>query len=181
MRKTNTKLWNTLTKELSDFEISAGWFENSRYDDKTPIAGVAAVQNYGARIKASDKYKKYLHAIGIHLKKSKAEFIIPPRPFMDKAQARLDSQEGTEKIMLEVLRVFEGKQTMEKAAHRLGLWAQSVIQEELKAMNSPALSSMTIELRNNEYVSKSKNRSTQPLNSTGLMFESVENKVTMKK
>ena len=38
MRKKNVKLWNNLTKQLKDFEISAGWFENSRYDDNTPIA-----------------------------------------------------------------------------------------------------------------------------------------------
>ena len=63
MRKKNVKLWNNLTKQLKDFDIRAGWFENSRYDDNTPIAGIAAIQNYGAHIRVSEKYKKYLHYI----------------------------------------------------------------------------------------------------------------------
>lgn len=180
MRKKNVKLWNNLTKQLKDFDIQAGWFENSRYKDNTPIAGVAAIQNYGAHIRVSEKYKKYLHYIGIHLKKDKGEFIIPPRPFMDNARARVEGQEGKKKLLQEFLLVFEGKQTMEQAAKHLGLWLQGVIQEEIKKIQYPALSGMTIEMRNKKYISKSKNKSTKPLRSTGLMFETVQNKVTMK-
>ena len=180
MRKKNVKLWNNLTKKLKDFEIQAGWFSESRYDDNTPIAGIAAVQNYGAHIRAAKEFKNFLHYIGIHLKKDTKEFIIPPRPFMDNAKKRINGQEGREILMQEFLRVFEGRQTMEQAAKRIGLWCQRVIQEEIRKIKSPALSSMTIEMRNNEYASESKSKSTKPLNSTGLMLETVQSKVTMK-
>ena len=166
-----------MTKNLKDFEIRAGWFENSRYDAKTPIAGVAAVQNYGAHVRVAEKFKKYLHYIGVHLKKDTKEFVIPPRPFMDNAKERLNSQEGKEILHQELLRVFEGKQTTEQAANRIGLWLQGVIQEELKNIQSPALSEMTVAMRNNKYESKSKRKSTKPLNSTGLMFETVQSRV----
>ena len=180
MRTKNVKLWNHINANLKDFEIRAGWFENSLYDDNTPIAGIAAIQNYGAHIKAAEKFKNYLHAIGIHLKKDKGEFIIPPRPFMDNARKRVEGQEGKEMLMQEVLRVFEGRQTMEQAAKRLGLWCQGVIQEELRKIETPELSEATIKLRNAKYVSKSKRKSTKPLVATGLMLETVQSKVTMK-
>ena len=62
MRKKNVKLWNHLTTQLKDFKITAGWFENTRYDAETPVAGIAAVQNYGAHIQqtVTPKQRKYL-------------------------------------------------------------------------------------------------------------------------
>ena len=179
-RKSNEKLWNHLINELDDFQVQAGWFEESRYDSDTPIAYVAAIQNFGARVRTADSFKKYLHVIGIHLRKDKTEFIIPPRPFMDNAKRRVESDEGKQIILQELLKVFAGKQTMEKALNRMGLWLQGVIQEEIKAINSPKLSGMTVEMRDMSYTSESANKSTKPLNSTGLMFSSVQYKAEKK-
>ena len=179
-RKSNEKLWNHLINELDDFQVQAGWFENSRYDSDTPIAYIAAIQNYGATVRVADSFKKYLHFVGIHLRKDKTEFIIPPRPFMDNAKRRIQGEEGKQIILQELLRVFEGKQTMDKAINRLGLWLQGVIQEEIKALNSPKLSGMTVEMRDNVYDSKSVNKSVKPLNSTGMMFSSVQYKAERK-
>lgn len=179
-RKSNEKLWNHLINELDDFTVQAGWFENSRYDNNTPVAYIAAIQNYGARVRVADSFKNALHYVGIHLRKDKAEFIIPPRPFMENAKRRLEGSEGKQILLQELLMVFEGKQTMERAINRLGLWLQSVIQGEIKALNSPKLSGMTVELRNNKYDSKSKNKSAKPLNSTGIMFSTVQYKAEKK-
>lgn len=178
MRKKNVKLWEHLKQNLKDFEIQAGWFENTKYDANTPVAGVAAVQNYGAHIKVTEKQRNFLHYLGIHLKSSTGEIIIPPRPFMDKAKARLQGEEGRQMLMQEMLRVFEAKQTMEQATNRLSLWAKGIIQEEIAAITDPSLSEATIEIRNNSYQSKSKNKSTKPLNSNGIMFATVQSKVT---
>lgn len=180
MRKTNKKLWDHLINELDDFQVQAGWFEQSRYDDNTPIAYVAAIQNYGATVRVADKFKNYLHYIGIHLKSDKKEFIIPPRPFMDNAKRRVEGEEGKQIILQELLRVFSGKQTMEKAINRMGAWLQGVIQEEIKKINSPKLSGMTVEMRDMSYSSKSPNKSKKPLNSTGLMFSTVQYKAEKK-
>lgn len=179
-RKSNEKLWNHLINELKDFRVEAGWFENSRYSDDTPIAYIAAIQNYGATVRVSEKYKKYLHYIGIHLKKSKGEFIIPPRPFMDNAKNRIQGQEGKEMLFQELLRVFEGRQTMTQAMNRMGLWMQGIIQEEIVKINSPKLSRMTVELREKEYLTDSKNSPDKPLNATGTMIASVQYKAELK-
>ena len=179
-RRKNEKLWRHLINELNDFTVEAGWFENSRYDDNTPIAYVAAVQNYGARVRVADSFKNYLHYIGIHLKKDKGEFIIPPRKFMDNARNRIESSEGKQIILQELLKVFTAKQTMKQALNRLGLWLQGVIQEEIIKINEPELSGMTVEMRDRAYSTKSKMQSTKPLNSTGIMISTVQYKVKTK-
>lgn len=176
-------------KELSDFEIQAGWFEHSTYDGKTPIAGIAAVQNYGCTIhqNVTDKQRAFLHYAGIHLKKTTNELniVIPARPFMDNAKARIQGQEGKEILMQEMLRVFEGRQTTLQAANRLKEWAIGIIQEELKAIQSPPLSELTIKERESQYISKAKKKNTttsnKPLNTTGLMFKEVQGKAELKK
>lgn len=189
MRRKNVQLWNHLIKELSDFEIQAGWFENSTYDGETPIAGIAAIQNCGCTItqNVTEKQRAFLHYAGIHLKKSTNELniVIPARPFMDNAKARIQGQEGKEILMQEMLRVFEGRQTMQQAVNRLKEWAKNIIQEELKAIQSPPLSPLTIKERENKYTSKAKKKnpttSNKPLNSTGLMFAEVQGRAELKK
>lgn len=34
-------------KELDKLNLAVGWFESAMYDDNTPVAGVAAVQEFG--------------------------------------------------------------------------------------------------------------------------------------
>lgn len=137
-RKKNQKLWNQLTKNLNDFEILAGWFENTKYDDGTSIGFIARVQNNGAYINVTDKQRAFLHYLGIHLKDSTGQIIIPPRPFMDNAKDRV-KKEGHLILMQEILRVFEGRQSMEQATNRLGIWLQGIIQEEIIKINNPKL------------------------------------------
>lgn len=194
MRKKNVKLWNHLTTQLNDFKIEAGWFENTRYDDGTPVAGIAAAQNYGARInhpggtpyfisalaqRAVFVHKNTLFSQGLPLTKPH-KIVIPARPFYDNAEKRITGVEGHKIVMQELLRVFEAKQTMEQAANRIGLWMQRVIQEEIKKIDTPPLAQSTIRERNSQYKTKSKNKSTKPLNASGIMFDTVQSKVTIK-
>ena len=178
-------------KELSDFEVQAGWFENSTYDGKTPIAGIAAVQNYGCTINqnVTDKQRAFLHFAGIHLKKSTNELniVIPARPFMDNAKARIQGQEGKEFLMQEMLKVFEGRQTMLQAVTRLKEFAKNIIQDELKAIQSPPLSELTIKEREKTFTSKANKKkynaitANKPLNASGLMFDAVQGRAELKK
>ncbi len=189
MRKKNVKLWQHLMRELSDFEIQAGWFENSKYDADTPIAGIAAVQNYGAQINQSvtPKQRAYLHYAGIHLKKetSNLNIIIPARPFMDNAKKRIQGAEGKEVLMREMLRVFEGWQTMLIACDRLAKWAQGVIQEEIIKMNTPPLKRTTVRAREKRYTSRAKKANpktaAKPLVDLGIMLDAVQGKAELKK
>lgn len=197
MRKTNQKLWNHLLTQIKDFEIKAGWFENTRYDANTPVAGIAAVQNYGTVAnpiqhpggtpyfiselakKAVFVHKNTPFSIGLPLTKPHI-IVIPPRPFMDNAKKRITGAEGKKVLFIELFKVFEAKQTMEQAANRLGLWVQSVIQEEIKAITSPPLKTSTIGQRNLQYTTKKKRKSTKPLNSSGIMYDTVQHQVTIK-
>ena len=160
--------------------MQAGWFENTKYDDATPVAGIAAVQNFGAHIKVSEKQRNYLRLLGLYLNKNTSEIVIPPRPFYDNAKKRIDGPEGKKIVMQELFRAINGLQTIEQAANRIGLWLQGVMQEEIKNINTPPLSEATIELRNSQYNTKSKNTSTKPLNSSGIMFATVQSKATIK-
>ena len=194
MSKKNVEAWKRLTKDLNDFSIQAGWFENTRYDADTPVGKIAAIQNDGALIHhpgGTPYYFSELAQRAIFVHKNTAfsfelpltkphDIVIPPRPFMDNAKERVQGDEGHRMITQELLRVFEGKQTMEQAAKRLGSWVQGVIQEEIKKITTPPLSKSTIQIRNSQYASKSSNKSTKPLNSTGIMFDTIQNKVTMK-
>lgn len=179
-RKKNVKAWKALTQKLNDFTVQAGWFENSKYDADTSVAMIAAIQNYGAHIKVTEKQRKYLHYLGMHLKNTTQEIVIPPRPFMDNAKKRIQGPEGQEMITQELLRVLEGKQTIEQAADRLGLWAKGIVQKEIVKITTPPLSEATIEIRNSKYASKSKNKASKPLNSSGFMVESVQYQVNKK-
>ena len=189
MRKKNVKLWNHLLKELNDFEIKGGWFEESKYDDGTPVAGIAAVQNFGAHINqtVTEKQRAFLHYIGIHLKKEtdKLNIIIPARPFMDNAKERIQGQEGKDILMQELLRVFEGRQTMQQAVLRLKEWAASIVKEELTKIQSPPLARSTVKNREKRYTSKAKKSNpktiSKPLVDTGLMLAEVQGKAEIKK
>lgn len=190
IRKKNQKLWSHLLKELDDFEVQAGWFENTTYEDGTSVGGIAAVQNYGAQInhpggspyffsqlaqRAVFVHKNTPFSLGLPLTQPHT-IVIPPRPFMDNAKKRIQGQEGKQMIMQELLRVFEGRQTMIAATDRLGAWIQGIIQEEIKSITTPALAPSTIQQRNSQYKSKSKNKSTKPLNASGIMFSTVQHK-----
>lgn len=177
-------------KELKDFEVQAGWFQNSTYDGKTSIGKIARIQNNGAVIhqsKITDKQRAFLHYAGIHLKKTTNELniVIPARPFMDNAKKRLQGEEGKQILLQEMLRVFEGRQTMLQAVNRLKEWLKNIIQEEIIAIQSPPLARSTVRARANRYTTKAKKANPQtlakPLVDTGLMLAEVQGKAEIKK
>ena len=175
MRKSNKKLWNHLLTELQDFKIIAGWFENTRYDADTPIAGIAAAQNYGCSIDNPGGQPYYInsstgmavfvskdslfgqHQINKGMVTKAHTIIIPPRPFMENAKKRIQGEEGREILMQEMLRVFEGRQTTKQAAMRLKEWLKNVIQEEIVKLQEPPLKRSTVRNREKRYISKREN------------------------
>lgn len=190
-------------KELSDFEVQAGWFENSTYDGETPIAGIAAVQNYGGSIDNPGGQPYYInsstgmavfvsknslfgqHQISKGIITKPHTIVIPARPFMNNAKARIQGQEGKEILMQEMLRVFEGRQTMLQAVTRLKEWVKNIIQEEIIKLQSPPLKRSTVRNREKRYTTKSKKANpktmAKPLVDTGLMLAEVQGKAQLKK
>lgn len=108
-------------KGIAGVRGSVGWFENSKYPGGTPVALVAATQEFG-------------HGP------------IPPRPFMrptiaqEKAAWSKGFADGTRAVLKER---FTPEQVMEQVAGR----AAGDVRKTISEVTTPALSPITIELR----------------------------------
>lgn len=58
----------------------------------TREAPYGKIHEYGGRIKVTPKMRKYLHSVGIHMRKSTMQITLPPRPFM--RPALMNAQAG---------------------------------------------------------------------------------------
>lgn len=111
---------NARLEALAGLQAKVGWFESAKYEDGTPVAYVAAIQQSG--------YGP-----------------IPPRPFMNltpaqEKQLREIAQDCSQ-------RVIEGTMTPHDAMETLALVAEGFIAQNIADVTSPPLSPITIELR----------------------------------
>jgi uncharacterized protein YcfJ len=108
---------------LSKKTLQAGWFDSAKYDDGTPVAGVAAVQEFGS-----------------------PKMNIPAAGFV---RQTIDAQQKTwsDLVASGAKAVVNGKATYEQVLSGLGLQVQGDIQESIINTNRPALSPITIALR----------------------------------
>lgn len=107
--------------ELSTLNGRVGWFETAKYPDGTPVAYVAAIQEFGSGP-------------------------IPPRPFMrPTAEARrpLWSKLAADQARL----ALSGNVTAAAMVERLGLQMAGDISKTISKLTTPQLSPTTIELR----------------------------------
>ena len=108
---------------FADRVAQVGWFPSAKYEDGTPVAYVATVQEYGA-----------------------PEVSIPPRPFMrptveqSKAAWMLLMRQG-------VLAVAEDRVTADEVLEGVGLQTAGDIRKAIASVTSPALSPTTLMLR----------------------------------
>lgn len=115
-----------LSKRLSDADnkkTQVGWFESARYDDGKPVAGVAAVQEFGS-----------------------AKMGIPPRPFM-RPTIEEQSESWGSLVGSGARAVVNGSSTMTKVLSGLGLQVVGDIQKTIVSSDYQALSPVTIALR----------------------------------
>lgn len=137
-------------RELDGVEAKTGWFETAHYEDGTPVAYVATIQEFGAP-KAG----------------------IPPRPSMRPAVAQyapkwLDAMQHGAKA------VVNGQMTASDALERVALLAAGHVRKKIREVETPALKPATIAARR---ANKSGARSEKPLVETGQMIQSVTGKV----
>lgn len=99
--------------------VSVGFFPGAKYEDGTPVAGVAAVHEFG---------------IGV-----------PARPFMRPTIAA-NAQPGG-RWSQAIVQTLESGKTLEQAAHALGNFARGDIQAAIAAVTSPPLSLLTLQAR----------------------------------
>lgn len=110
-------------KGLDGVDAKVGWFESSKYEDGTPVAGVAYVQEFGS-----------------------AKRSIPPRPFFrtTATEKRGDWAKTAEAVSRAVI---QGKIAPDSVSEALALAAEGHVRSTITKITEPALSPITIELR----------------------------------
>lgn len=115
-----SKEFDLKLKELDGYETSVGWFDTAKYEDGTPVAGVAAVQELG--------YGP-----------------IPPRPFMRPAEIEANGWKDTAAFAAK--KVLDGSFTGKQAMDYIGTVAEGDILEAIVDVTQPPLSEITLGLR----------------------------------
>lgn len=146
----NVDMQNVI-RELATKVVKVGYFPHSRYPDGKPIAGVAAVQEFGS-VKMS----------------------IPPRPTKGPAIEK-GQQKIRDGIAAATRRAFKGTQTVEQGLDQLGMVVVGDIKKEIRDLTTPELKESTLAARR-----RRGNTSEKPLVDSGLMLQEVTHSVEAK-
>jgi hypothetical protein len=131
-----------------------GFFETSKYEDGTPVAYVAVIQEFGA-----------------------PEQGIPPRSFM---RSTVEAKQGDWK---EIARrganaMLEGNATGETVLEAIGLKAAGDIRRTISQITTPALAPATVAARRNARADKQTTGAlTKPLVDSGTLINAVQSTV----
>lgn len=137
-------------EQLQHREIQIGFFETAVYPDGTPVAYVAAIQEFGSGP-------------------------IPPRPFLRPAAA--DNQDKWGNLAASGIKAaLREAIQLDYALGQVGFVGAGDVQNAIKAVQSPGLADSTIRNRRTR-TNKNKNQSVKPLVDTGQMLQSVTSKV----
>ena len=117
-------------------QVKVGFFHTARYPDGTPVTNVAAWNEFGT-------------SSGI-----------PPRPFM--TRGTVGSERDVKNLLAREIDPVTGVVT-QRLAEKVGLLVQGRIQREIKELDSPPNSPVTIKAKG----------SSNPLLDTGFMFRHV--------
>jgi hypothetical protein len=109
--------------EIGSKELRVGWFESAKYDEGTPVAYVASIQEFGT-----------------------ASGGIPPRPFMRPTIAE-NRGDWIKNFDEGVTRVLAGILTMEDFLNILGLRIAGQVRKSISTVQEPPLSPITLALR----------------------------------
>lgn len=138
-----------LIKEMSkNYSVKVGLLaENGASDEVSEnldLAGLGAVQEFGARIKVTEKMRKFLaYKLGIHLKKETTEIVIPARSWLQmplersqdlraKIKEKTDlTKQDRELLELTIQEYGEGG-LLKELAYAVGTSALEQIQEAFK-------------------------------------------------
>lgn len=172
--------WKKYQKEVKKFEgafTKVGVQSGECRNDATDLVLVAAVQEFGATIDVTDRMRKYLHAIGLHLKSTTKTIKIPARSFIkDTVDANRDKI--NRKIAQIYDKVVEGFITSEGARASfgakegialLGEFAENLIKKAITDIDTPANHSFTV----------ARKGSSNPLIDKGQLRQSVRHEDTV--
>lgn len=137
-------------EEISKLKLKVGFFDQAKYPDGTPVAHVAAIQEYGTNN-------------------------IPPRPFIRPTVAER-RQTWIDQLRTGFAKALEGKIEPRTVLEAVGEGVRGDVRKTISQINTPALAASTIKARRSRKVDP--NQSVKPLIDTGKMLDSVEYRVT---
>ena len=148
-----------LSKIISDINsasLKVGWGEKQRYDDGTPVAVVAAQNEFGNPAKN-----------------------IPPRSFM---RTSTIEKEGEWKALISqgMKTVMNGANSTANVFEMVGLKVAGDVREKIATITSPALAPSTIKARIRGRKVGNAGTATKPLVDTGYMLNSLTSEVASK-
>lgn len=144
-------------KGLDGVVAKTGFFETSKYDDGTPVAFVAAVQEFGAVINVEDA------AAAFQGGSSGGSIVIPPRPFFRPTIANKSAEWGALIGRGAHAVLTQGADPVD-VMEAVALRAAGDVAKTISTVTSPPLKPSTI---------RRKKGATKPLVDTGLMIQSV--------
>lgn len=144
-------------QDLEGVTGKVGWFKDAKYEDGTPVAYVAAIQEFGSP--------------GNN---------IPPRSFMRSTQSD-KINEWRQAAAGASRQVLNNKMQAVQAMELIGMKAEGDIREKISQIDSPALRPATIKARQRRYAEKGGvGNLTKPLVDTGRMITSLTSKAEQK-
>lgn len=132
-----------------------GWFASAKYEDGTPVAYVAAIQEFG-----------------------RPQNNIPPRSFMRTTIA--EKQNEWNALARRGAKAMLKGQSLHDVLDLIGQAARGNIQKKIKQITSPALAESTIKnrlYRRRKTNARARTASQKPLIDTGYMLASIQNTV----
>lgn len=148
--KTGIDRLKQMLKEIEAKQVQVGWFETSKYEDGTPVAYVATIQEFG-------------HGA------------IPARPFM-RPTMQQQREEWKNTLKKGFRRVVNDQMEAEEMLLAFGLSAAGDVASSIEAVTAPPLSQVTLEARQSK--KKTEGVSKKPLVDTGQMIQSVTAQVS---
>lgn len=143
-----------------------GWFEGLTYDDGTPVAKVALINEFGATIKVTDKMRRWFAAQGFPLNKHTTEIHIPARSFIRSTVDEKQKDWG-DTINKLLKKVFDGELTLEQVLETWGIVIESDVRLKInQIMAAGGNSPMTIAMKGKD----------TPLFNTGTMQRTLTHK-----
>ncbi|PPA72653.1 hypothetical protein C4E15_29365 [Achromobacter spanius] len=151
VRKGGTEKLQATLKDVGGKQIRVGFFPEAKYPDGTPVAYVAAIQEYGY-----------------------PQGNIPARPFM-RPTAEQKKAEWGRQIAGAVRGAIDGKVDVGQAFEALGARSAGDIARTISRVTTPPLKKTTLEAR--QARKKTPGVSKKPLVDTGQMIQSVSHVV----